>query len=458
MKKQIYFFLLFLIYSPLYGATPTLELNLERLERDALVHSAKIRAAEHAWKSAQNLTLGQKARRWPILSLDGSWKYLSEIPTLPSAMSAGKTLYLGDHENYSFGPQLAWTFWDSKNITYQWKSFEAKEGSLKQELEWKRQQVLLQTRLAYFQVRIAIEQVRLLEDSFNLAQAQYADIESRRRAGVSNRIDSLSAHQEVLDRSRLFRQARTELSQALRDLFTLTGNKEALDLSLPLHQKIESNILRPIKPASLFVSMEEGERIRTALQKQIDLAPDEQLPNLRAFSEMIESVNFAIKSVQSGHGPKLQLLAKTSLDRPNGPAIETFNQNMVGFTASLPLFEGGRLHAQVEELQERALQMGEEKNDARSQLLLNWNRAQDQIAGLEDQQKINLEQAQETEELARLIYASYKTGTSNYIEVQVSNLRALEAKVRLARTEAQIFIQMATLASLSGKKEAGSIK
>jgi len=55
----------------------------------------------------------------------------------------------------------------------------------------------------------------------------------------------------------------------------------------------------------------------------------------------------------------------------------------------------------------------------------------------------------EAEELAGLVYESYKAGRSTFIEVQSANLRELEAKVQSAKTDVQILIQLAVLSSLS---------
>jgi hypothetical protein len=62
---------------------------------------------------------------------------------------------------------------------------------------------------------------------------------------------------------------------------------------------------------------------------------------------------------------------------------------------------------------------------------------------------VNREAVRESDELAGLIYDSYKAGTSTFLEVQSSNLRQLQSKVRVASTDIQILIQFAILDSLS---------
>jgi outer membrane protein TolC len=78
-----------------------------------------------------------------------------------------------------------------------------------------------------------------------------------------------------------------------------------------------------------------------------------------------------------------------------------------------------------------------------------WDKAAVQLAALRDQEELDRRTVAEAEELARMVYSSYKAGRSTFLEVQTYSLTALEAKVQAAQTRAQILIQLSTLAELA---------
>ena len=168
---------------------------------------------------------------------------------------------------------------------------------------------------------------------------------------------------------------------------------------------------------------------------------------------MARSHESAARSLSSDRWPKFHLSAKTSLDYPNGPKLETIHQNTVGIMASLPLIDGRRIRSDIE-VQEAQSRAAEERGTlGEREFRKAWDQTHDRLAGLSAQKRIDLQSVEETAELARLTYESYQMGRSNFIEVQNANLRALEARVQSARTDVQILMQLATLAHYSGKDE-----
>jgi hypothetical protein len=59
----------------------------------------------------------------------------------------------------------------------------------------------------------------------------------------------------------------------------------------------------------------------------------------------------------------------------------------------------------------------------------------------------------ETQELARLTYASYRAGGSKFLEVQTANFQALTAAVQAVSDDIQMLMQFSNLSSLAGNKE-----
>jgi len=435
---------------PAQGQTPALRMELEAAEKAALNNSAALKALEQELAASRSRAESRWAQVWPRVTADASWKYLSEVPALSLA---GRTQTLGDNHNYSVGPALGWTLWDQGALREAWKSAQAAARAKGDERKAAGRQILLRARLAYFQAQLALEQVRLLADSLKLAQSQYRDIETRRKAGASSLIDSLSAHQEELHRRRLFRQARADLADALRDLFALTGEDPREDISLPFAAESGSGLPEGSEPASVLVSLDGPERAAAALKSAALAQFDASHPALRQLAEAAEAGRRAAAGARAGLWPKLQLGAKTSLDYPNGPRLEYFNQNLVALSAAVPLFEFGRTRSEAEEQEHLARAALDRMDQLRQDRMRDWLKAKDRLLSLAAQAEIDRLCVRETNELSRRIYDSYQGGSSTFLEVQSANLRELEAKVQAARTDAQKLMQLALLDDLSQKEQ-----
>ncbi|OGR56591.1 MAG: hypothetical protein A2X36_11015 [Elusimicrobia bacterium GWA2_69_24] len=441
--------LLTFLWRPAWCAAPVLKVGLAESEKAALANSSTLKAVDAELSAARARADGRWSRLWPRLTAEANWRYLSEVPALTVA---GRTQRLGDNESYSIGPSLGWTLWDQGEVRESWKSALAASRAKGHERKDLERQVLLRTRVAYFQAQLALEQVRLLADSLRLAQTQHKDIDNRRKAGASSFIDSLSAHQDVLSRARLFRQARTELAEALRDLFALTGTEPQAELSLPLDSDSAAQPPEGTEPASAAVSLDPLEEAMTALSPAAAAAFDETHPALRRLAETAESWERSARSARAGLWPRLYLTARTSLDYPNGPVLESYHQNMVGVAAGLPLFESGRTRQEAEEGEFLAQAARSRMDQARQDRLRDRHKAQDRLLGLQAQRELDRVSVKETKDLSTRIYDSYIAGRSTFIEVQGANLRELEARVGAVRTDAQTLMQLAVLAELSGKE------
>ncbi|MBI5243082.1 MAG: TolC family protein [Elusimicrobia bacterium] len=428
---------------------PALSLSLAVAQADALKLSPGLRAAEREREAAEAQARGRRSALWPRLGFDAYWRGVTDVPSVALPVPGSPLLSFGTHESWGVGPNLSWTFWDSKAAWNASRSLEAAARSRRQETAALRRLLLLETRLAYFKVQLALEHARLLADSLRLAQAQHEDVAQRLRYRNASRIDLLSAHQEVLDRLGQLRQARSDLASGVRDLFSKTGAGAGTDPSLPLDARTASGLPQGTEPASLLLELEPLGTSLAALDVRAEEAPD---PRLRALEEAAQASRLAARSAGAERWPKLQLTARTGVEYPNGPVRENIHQNALGVSLSLPLFEGWRV---AEEVQRHALQArASEERRSQAELDLERDRKQagDQLAGLRVQQGLSRQAVSETEELARLIYDSYKSGRSTFLEVQSANLRALEAKVRSARTDAETLAQLAVLRSLSSEE------
>jgi len=444
------FFLIIGFIPPAQVEGSALHFSLAQAEEEAFRTSPRLRTAKAEWESAREKAGSQFGAMVPRLSLDGSYRYVTVVPTFQPVPSS-PAIQFGDNKNYSFGPQISWTVFSSGQLYNRWKSSDLIAKSKENEFEALKRELSLETRSAYFMVQLALEEVYLLADSLKLVQDQYRDISLRRKAGTLSRIDSLSAHGEVFNRVRELRQAQVELAGALRKFFTLTGLGQGMDPSVPMDGRMENKLPVGSDTPTFFVSLDSIEESKGKLSPAAHSNLDISHPEILALTHAAEAARESAQAIRGGHGPTLTLSAKATRDYPNGPVLEPINQKTLMATASLPIFSGNQIvhEARAQDAEARA---GEGRRDqAGLDLTRQWEEAQDSLKGLKAQEIVNRESVAEAETLSKLVYDSYKAGSSTYLDVETANLRVLQTKVTSVRNEVQILIQLAILDSLAVK-------
>lgn len=448
MKSLIAGLSLCLWASASWAQTPKLAISLTEAEQAALAHSPILKAAESNLSAAEAQIDVQLSQLLPRLTADGSYQYQTEVPKVSLAPGA-PPFQFGAHNSYSIGPTISYTLWDQGGLLNAWRSQKALAGSQNAQRELVRRQVLLMTRLDYFQVQLSLEQERSLMDSLRLAEAQYHDINSRFRAGASSRIDWLSAHQQVLDRRRDLRSAEADVAADLRTLFAQTGQGQGVNLSAPMDGRIQDPLPAGVRAPTVRVELDPLAMVEDKLVAAASAAVDENYPQLLFYSREAESQRLSAKSIAAGQWPRVQLTLKGAYLYPNLPLLESTWQNTALVTASLPLLEFGRTKRQSEAQEALAEASERQRDEAYDELERDWHKARDQFAALRDEEALDQESVAETAEIARLRYSSYRDGGLTILDVETANLSAVEARVTAARTMTQVLIQLATLENLS---------
>ncbi len=389
----------------------------------------------------------------PRLTLDGYARYATEVPTVALVPGAPRRRRSAPTDSYSIGPTLNWTLWDEGALRKTWRAQQASARSLDEAQRLAATQATEAARLAYVQVQLARETVLLLADSVAVADAQYADIEKRLRAGAASRIDSLSSHQEDIQRRKDFLSAQADLAGTLRELFQLTGLGAGLDLTRPVDVRVSTALPAGLAEPTLrvvFDSLADVPAAFAALETEPGPSPDP--PGVLAYARQADSARLSAAAASASGWPKIQFQGAIAYEYPNGPVIpEYVTQKTVGITASVPLFEGRRTSRQAER-QKRLANAADRRRDlAIEQLSRDWDKARSALLALRDQAELDTTAVVESAELARLIYLAYQGGRRSYLEVQTYDLTALQAKVAAAQTRAQILIQLTTLAQLAAK-------
>ncbi|MCM2322022.1 MAG: TolC family protein [Oligoflexia bacterium] len=407
------------------NAEPTL--TLKQAEGKAAAHSARIASSQADAEAAKHQAEAAKAALFPRLTLEGTYRYVSDVPQLQ--VGPMTSVSFGQHDNYSVGPMLSYTLWDGGAVRANWRSVqklaEARSEDHKQAALQTRQAV----RAAYFRVQLGQQEVRLVAESLKLSESQERDIRNRFQAGAASKADTLSARREVLSLKMKARQAQADLAANIRDLAALIGET---DLA-----------------AADGLSLEPQEKSLTELANAGQRTLNPAHPQLEAPAKLAEVQRLAAAAARGELWPRVAAYAKSTFDYPNGPRPESVWQNTVGVSLSMPLYEAHRARSLSAQKASEALASEKRGEQLRTDLERDWQKAKLQLESYKEQRELAQEAARHAAEIADLIYASYKAGRTNLLDVQSANNRTLEARVLLARIQAQILLQAAALRALT---------
>lgn len=426
---------------------PHLSLSLSQVVDAVFQNSDEWQKASLLADAAEDRARSQRGSMFPKLSLEGSYRHLSEVPTL--SFPGGQKIQLTDNKSYSIGPELRYSVFKGGSDYYSWKSVQANARSLRLQENVIRRQQRMAAELAFFQTQLAAEQVRLLVESYKVEWEQYRDIKTRFEAGSAAKVDLLSARQQTLTRQRQLLNARAALAVALREVTRLSGLGQNIEPKLPLDGRTLRPLPENVQEGSVILNIAAPSSTVEDATPLLEAAFDQSHPTVGSLLEMVQASKWAAKSLERGRWPELTLLGRISRDYPNGPIQETITQKTIGGNLSFPLFTGGALYYNAKSKQTEAEAKDHERSQAAKDLLATYLKARDQAWILREERALNAATIHDTEELAKLQYESYKAGRARYLDVEDANLRVLEAKTEAANTDVRLLIQLATLESLS---------
>jgi outer membrane protein TolC len=419
----------------------SMELSRTEAERDAMRASNQLKAFVENTEAATEQADSQYATLFPRLTIDGSYQYQTNVPTVAFGPSS---FPVGAHNNYNVGPTLSYTLWDTFAARDQYHGYERLAQSRDEDRRNAAMQLLLQTRTAYVHVQETLDELKLVEDSLNLSRAQNRDIRVRVSAGAASHLDRVESDRDVLSYQIQFTQKQADLSMALKDLLALTQDRAVSDLSHPGPPGGEKVTLE-LKMDSLQKSLADDARVEIS-------EPDDSHPQIHSEELLAQSNEFQASGVKSGLYPTLTFSARAALEYPNEILLQQVNQNTFSVNLSVPIFEMNQTLHRAHEKSREADSARYQKDQIRIDIQRDFAKSKELLASLREQQLLAEQDVENSAEAARLYYEQYKAGKIYLIDVQTANNRALLSKVSKARIDAQVLNEIDNLRALSGKE------
>lgn len=319
----------------------------------------------------------------------------------------------------------------------------------------KAQQVVTGARIAYYDVLLADEAVRLNDNSVRRVRQVLEETQARHRAGLASEYDVLRLQVELANLEPNLRRARNASAAARRHLGVVTGldsldSTIELDGSLAMLGTADDAGLKASGEAGEFVdldNMSADEVVELAKRHRSDLRQHELTERLRQTEVRLEQVEYL---------PKVSIFGLYTINAQQSGSPDFFGYpraygRQVGVQVSMPLFSGFQRPARVG--QKRAA-----LNQARLQRELATAMAENEVRTLYDEaqearsraeaQRLAVEQARRGFEIAT---AMYREGLGSQLEVTDAEVALRQSEFNLAEAIYDYLVARARLDEAAGR-------
>ena len=380
---------------------------LSGLEGQAATNSPDLRAAFERVEQARALARISRADLYPGLSFDpnGSRTHFSgNRTTQPGTTVLG---YTGNQFALPLDLSYEIDLWGRVRRSFR----AAREQAQASAAAYQGLMLSLQAEVAqtYFAIRSIDLDRQLVAQTIELRRKNLVLVESLHQGGADSAVDVA--------------QAQTELSTAQADLVGLALRRTQLENALAVLCGL---------PPSRF-SLAETPRRYTPPPIPIGLPADllERRPDVAQAERAMAAANEGIGVAKAAFFPSVQLTGSAGTESVELKDIFNWESRAwaIGPNLSLPLFEGGRIRADVA----RARAAYREAVELyRSRILAAFHEVEDGLAGLrllQDQFQAQMRAVEGAKKVAELSRLRYKEGLTSYLEVVIADRTALENEI-----------------------------
>ena len=422
-------------------STP-LRLTLEQGVALALEHNETLQMARQELNKARQQIREARAAALPQIDFSTNYTRNWKLPTFIFDTPLGQQkVTIGTRHDLANILSLRQALYTSGKVGAALKVAHLFENFSTEQLRTERQRVRSAVEIAFSDLLLATELIRVGDQALMRARANLKQVESLRRGGRVADYDLLRAQVQVAEMQPDSIAARNGLKLARMNLKNLLG----LDLEHPLQ-------------------IEAGFRTETRLDlHQIEKLVQqgmEHRPELRQATHQVEMLAQAIRITGSASRPSLDMNSRGQLQLQS-EEFDLWNQEgrrslSTGLSLQIPLFDGFRTGALVEQakLDETRGQLALEqlRRSVELQIRQAWLSQQEAVARLDAHHDM-LAQA---EEGLRLATSRYQQGFGTYLEVldaQLMLTRAQTERERARRDRAVALTRLEAAVGVSGEPD-----
>ena len=299
------------------------------------------------------------------------------------------------------------------------------------------QQIVTQTRIAYYNVLVAQEQLRLQQETVDRLRENLRENRARQKAGLIDDYAVLQVEVQLKNQEPQLTQARYEVQQAYRELNVILGLP--VDMNLQVQGDLSSfDILAEEVTNSINQNLKEIDRMTSySFEKNRDLVDlaAERRGDLRILETQEDLKEREIKAIKSRYLPTLSAnynlnwsAAQAGSPMFFGTEETRARSQTVALTVSLPLFQGFERTANLNiaqiEMKDIELQQEQAMRDARNE-----------IASAREELNQAIETAPAREEALKQAREGYERAQARLENGLGSQLDVIEAEFQLRQAE-----------------------
>jgi outer membrane protein TolC len=283
-----------------------------------------------------NAKLTDQAEKVNLLAQFGGKVALPGFPTT-----------LGPYQMFTAGPTFGTSVFD---LTL-WRRYQAARATMRASQESSlstREQVILLVVSQYIGTLRAMANVQASQSRVELAQALYDQAADLQKEGVGTGIDTLRANVELQNEKQRFIQAETDRETSLYGLSRLLN-------------------LDPRQPLELGDSLNFFETPQPEVEPSLELAFAGR-QEWKSLESQIKAAGYQKKASQDLRLPSVRFDGNFSyVGTSSNTTLPTYNYEA---TVSLPLFTGGRIHAEIVRADLEIRKLEQQRDDLRNQIAL----------------------------------------------------------------------------------------
>lgn len=380
----------------------------------ALQQNSTILKAQNDLEASHGVVVQTRAVALPQLVASGQYKYTDPGAIESFPIPGGLTQ---PNQNWNAGVQLVQSIYEGGKMVAAIRAADATKQQALAQFQTVLANELLNTRMAYYDVLLAQQQITVHEASVNLLQKELEDQQNRLNAGTVPKFNVLRAEVAVANERPVLIQSRNNYRIAKNNLSNLLG----YNLPRDIWEDVPLNLSDPLDDAPFEVNLPDA--IQQALSQRSELVA------LRK-TEELQKLN--IVNAKSGYKPTVQLFAGYDWYNAQFTAPVTLDHDIHGWNAgaqlSWDIFDGFLTRGKV--VQADALYEKSKNNlaDQSRQIELEVRTAYSDFIEakevLDSQQKVQ----EEADEALREAKARAEAGTGTQLDVLDSETALTQAR------------------------------
>lgn len=404
-------------------------LTLAEAIRIALANNPEVNAVQWDIAAAESKLDAARAGQYPVLIAEGRYQHSLDDQRLIAARYNGEP-GIFDQDIYRGDLILKLPLFTGGRLTHEIKAAELLSQAEEKRLSYTREELVFNVSSTFYAMLSQEEVIRSLEFSINAMQEHHKQVSDLLALQKAARVDLLRSEVRLADLRQSLVRERNVLAVEKRYLANLLGIEDNAD-----HLFI-NGLLTFEEP----VMENTGDLVAVALKRRSDYL---------AAQTRLEAQAGRVDAARAGHWPTVSALGSYGVTAAGGGESE--DVGTIGLGVSMPLFEGGRIEAQIrqeravlaaaqERLRRLALQIRREVETA----LLDIQSGSERIQATRQ----SIEQAKESLRIERM---KYDLGSGSITDVLDAQSALLQSETNYARALADFHIANARLAFATGE-------